>query len=152
MRLTVVGDANEQVVISDQAIVTLRRPMDAERAMAMQFGALGGLAAASQDKKADKQAASLQPRKLESIKGVVECKVAELPLEFTRTPGWPKAGAGMIATIYPKSEFKHLKISMLRGIRFELRSNPKPQYIPVSMWHVSKVRQALGDSRYPLEA
>jgi hypothetical protein len=32
MRLTAVGNASEQVVISDLAIVTLRRPMDTERA------------------------------------------------------------------------------------------------------------------------
>jgi hypothetical protein len=152
LRLTVVGDANEQVVISDVAIVTLRRPMDAERAMAMQFGALGGLTVASQDKKADKQAAGLRPRPMESIRGVVECKVAELPVEFTRAPGWPKAGAGMMATIYPKSEFKHLSVSLWRGIRFILHTSEKPKYIAVSMWNVSKVRKALSDSGYPLQA
>jgi hypothetical protein len=57
----------------------------------------------------------------------------------------------MIATIYPKSEFKHLKVSVWRGIRFVLHTNQKPRYIPVAMWHVSKVRQGLIDSGYPLE-
>ena len=105
MRLTVAGSPGDHVVVTDIAIVTLKRPMTAERAMNMQFAVLGGLAQGSQDKKADQEAAKLSPRTMDSIRGVVECKASEVPVELTGSVGWPSVGAGMIATIYRKEEF-----------------------------------------------
>lgn len=151
MRVTVVGSVGSQVVVTDIAIVTLRRPMTAGRAVNMQFGLLGGLAQASMDKKADREAAQLAPRALSSIRGAVECKASEVPVEFTRLPGWPKVGAGMVATIYKKEEFRKMAVSLWRGIKFGLRTSPKTAYMPLPLWHVSKVRAHLQDAGYPLE-
>ncbi len=151
MRLTVAGSPGDQVVVTDIAIVTLKRPMTSERAMNMQFAVLGGLAQSSQDKKADQEAAKLSPRAMDSIRGVVECKASEVPVELTGSVGWPSVGAGMIATIYRKEEFRRIAVSVWRGIRFALRTSPKTAYMPVPMWHIAKVRSHLKDAGYPLE-
>lgn len=152
MRVTVAGSGGDQLVVTDIAIVTLRRPLTAERAVTMQFGLLGGLAQAAKDKKVDREAAQLAPRAMTSIRGVVECKASEVPVELTRLPGWPKGvGAGLIATIYKKEEFRKMAVSFWRGIRFGLRTSPKTGYMPVPMWHVTKVRSHLQDAGYPVE-
>jgi hypothetical protein len=144
----VFSNSQEQILVTDLAIVVVEVLSDAERE-AMEDGVAGAIDAAISTTPLVLTSKDVPP--LPEIRDVVWCASFEVPKALAELPEWPHSGDFRPVTIYPKVLIQKVSVGWFHGLRLELaREAAREQDVGINFWQAPALKHALKSHGYPI--
>jgi hypothetical protein len=134
-------------ILTDAAIVTVVPP-GGPRMPGVAEAILDALDASKR-----RAASDLPRREMEDFVQPTECLASELPLVLVNSVGWPSISPAFTTTVYPRSSFRTLRLSALRGLLAELNGRGGKPFLlaGIPFWRNGAVKRFLAAAHYPVE-